>query len=76
MFKIFLLALVLAFSGCSHFRITTAMCDPNDVNNLNGECRDYDEKEAEKSAYPKSHIEETQSREDFNEELKKERSSD
>ena len=76
MFKILLVLLVLFMSGCSYFRITVAMCDPNDVNNMNGECRDYNEEEAEKSAYPKSHITETQSKESFDEELKQERKSE
>ena len=46
------LILVLALSGCSHFTINGTMCDqvanePNAM--LPQECKDYNEKEADKS---------------------------
>lgn len=59
--------------GCSYFRFSVAMCDPDDINNVTGECRDYDEQEAEKSVYPKSRKIETQSKDEFDKELRKER---
>lgn len=74
MYKIVLLTGMLLFlDGCSYFRFSVAMCDPNDINNLSAECRDYDEKEAEKSVYPKSRKSVTQSREEFDKEIRKER---
>ena len=49
--------LLLLFSGCSYFSVNAANCDQiilNDPNaqNIPQECRDYNEKEAEKATYP------------------------
>lgn len=52
------LLLALIISGCSQFTVNGTMCDKinlNDPNtqNIPAECRDYNEKEADKSTYPK-----------------------
>lgn len=74
MYRVFsLLVFLVILDGCSYFRFSVAMCDPNDINNVSGECKDYDEKEAAKSAYPKNHKIDTKSRKDFDKEIKKER---
>lgn len=49
--------LFLLFTGCAQFSVTAANCDDimrNDPNtqNIPAECRDYNEKEADKSTYP------------------------
>ncbi len=53
--SIFLLAIII--SGCSQFTVNATMCedlmkDPN-TQNIPAECRDYKEKDADKSTYPK-----------------------
>jgi len=74
MYKIVLLiGMLLLLDGCSYFRVSVGMCDSSDINNVSGECKDYDEKEAAKSAYPKSHKNVTQTKEEFDKEIKEER---
>ena len=55
--KYLLLPLFFVMTGCSHFSVNTSHCDDimmNDPNtqNIPQECRDYREKEADKSTYP------------------------
>lgn len=56
--KIYLLTpLLLLATGCSYFSVTTSHCDDimlNDptMQNVPAECRDYKEKDADKSTYP------------------------
>lgn len=51
---------LLLMAGCSQFTVNAASCeeivrnDPN-MQNIPAECRDYKEKEAEKSTYPDGH---------------------
>ena len=74
--KYLLIVVALFFSACSHFSFNAQMCDQQDMNgnmSMSGECQNYDEEAAEHSAYPKV---ETQSKEDFNKEIKKGRSSE
>jgi len=70
-----LVSFVLLVGGCSHFRINAMMCngienDPNANPATLEECRNYDEKEAEKASLPHN---ETQSKENFDKEIKEER---
>ena len=70
-----LVGFILLVSGCSHFRINAAMCDgiqndPNANPAMIQECRNYDEKEAEKASFPQN---ETQNKESFDKEIKEER---
>ena len=55
--KYLLLPFLLLASGCSYFSVNTSHCDQvmlNDPNaqNVPQECRDYKEKDADKSTYP------------------------
>jgi len=55
--KYLLLPLFLVMTGCSNFSVNASHCDDimmNDPNtqNIPQECRDYREKEADKSTYP------------------------
>ncbi|WP_321779531.1 hypothetical protein [Sulfurimonas sp.] len=56
------LILVFLFSGCSHFTINASMCDkiasePNTV--VPEECRNYNEKEADKAFNQTKHKQES-----------------
>ena len=55
--KYALLPLLFVVTGCSHFSVNASHCDDimmNDPNtqNIPQECRDYREKDADKSTYP------------------------
>ncbi len=55
--KYLVIPLFLFLAGCSYFSVNATNCDQlilNDPNtqNIPAECRDYNEKEADKATYP------------------------
>jgi len=54
MSKFYIVAFILAFSGCSHFKFNASMCnqiasEPNSV--IPQECKNYNEEEANKAFF-------------------------
>ena len=55
--KIWLILVIVSFGGCSNFKINSTMCDDiglgsdRDINQIPKECRNYNEKEADKAFF-------------------------